>query len=510
MLLIDSDSNKFYIFRRYRPDGKLLVVGGESGLIQILDATSRSILRNFQGHTKATHVCCFGKDASQILSASDDKTVRCWDLASQKEASMIKPAHKDYIRCGCTCETNSQYFITGSYDHTVKVWDLRSSTTAMEMNHGAPVECVLMHPNGSVCLSAGSNNIKVWDMLAGGKLFHHFSNHQKTITSLRYDSDCRRLLSASLDRRVKVYDARDNYAVIANIEYPSPILSMDISKDDQHLVVGMSDGAISLRHRPKAKTGEAVTKMKRPLHPGTRQYKHRNQNSQPDADSMVVPDKKNKKFSEPDNLLRKFRHHDALDAVLQPGLATSYVISFLLELSRRDALQLALTKRTSKSLTPMFQFLTKNIADPRYAKQLIPIANLVLDMYPHLIGQDFTFDRSVTALSCKLTETLVYQKAMIQLSGALEQIFSIASPAPDVGEIRCSVDLASLPDVNGTDNINGIGDVVAMEVDDVKRKRKKVASDSSVVVNGHGKPLTNGHHHHDDEVDFVIGASTVA
>ena len=43
----------------------------------------------------------------------------------------------------------------GSYDHTVKIWDARSSSVAMTMNHGAPVECVATHQNGSVCISSG-------------------------------------------------------------------------------------------------------------------------------------------------------------------------------------------------------------------------------------------------------------------------------------------------------------------------------------------------------------------
>lgn len=501
-----------YYGTKYRSDGKLLVVGGESGLVQILDATSRSILRNFQGHTKPTHFCCFGKDSSHILSASDDKTIRCWDLASQKESSMIK-AHKDYVRCGCTSETNSHHFVSGSYDHTVKVWDWRSSTVAVEMDHGAPVECMLMHPNGSVCLSAGSNYVKVWDMLAGGRLFHHFSNHQKTITSLRFDSDSRRLLSASLDRRVKVYNAQDNYAVIASLEYPSPILTMDISKDDQHLVVGMSDGAISLRHRPKSSTGEALAKRKRPLHPGTHQYRNRNQNSKPDPDSMVVAEKRNKKYTLPDTNLRKFQYHDALDSVLSPihQEAPNYVVSLLLELSRRDALEIALSKRTSKSLTPMFKFLTKNIWNPAYAKQLIPITNLLLDMYSHLVGHDFSFDRLLARLRQRLGEALKNQKAMIQLSGAIEQIFSMASAAPDLGEFRSPTLL-----LNDTDGKTVDGDVLLVNgVDSVPLVNgvHGAASTDVVMVNGHKdaepRPLLNGHDESSNDVDFVIGASTV-
>ena len=37
-------------------------------------------------------------------------------------------------------------------------------------------------PPGAMLLTAGGNEIKVWDILSGGRLMHTFSNHQKNIT----------------------------------------------------------------------------------------------------------------------------------------------------------------------------------------------------------------------------------------------------------------------------------------------------------------------------------------
>ena len=89
--------------------------------------------------------------------------------------------------------------------------------------------------------------MKVWDMLAGGRLLASFSNHQKTITSLCFDGSYHRLLSAGLDRhvmsnytsllpylmhimnrQVKVY-AIEDYHVKSSMSYPAAILSMAIS-----------------------------------------------------------------------------------------------------------------------------------------------------------------------------------------------------------------------------------------------------------------------------------------
>ena len=66
----------------------------------------------------------------------------------------------------------------------MRLWDLRTASTdenlgaTMLVDHGAPVEDVLMLPGGGLLLSAGGNTLKVWDVLGGGRLVHTFSQHQ--------------------------------------------------------------------------------------------------------------------------------------------------------------------------------------------------------------------------------------------------------------------------------------------------------------------------------------------
>lgn len=49
------------------------------------------------------------------------------------------------------------------------------------MNHGKPVEKILLFLNETIVASAGGNTIKLWDVAAGGKLLHTMENHHKTV-----------------------------------------------------------------------------------------------------------------------------------------------------------------------------------------------------------------------------------------------------------------------------------------------------------------------------------------
>jgi len=60
---------------RMRGDGKLMVAGGETGVVQIFDCNSRSVLRQLKGHQKPCHVVGFSPDKIHVLSGGDDVTV---------------------------------------------------------------------------------------------------------------------------------------------------------------------------------------------------------------------------------------------------------------------------------------------------------------------------------------------------------------------------------------------------------------------------------------------------
>jgi U3 small nucleolar RNA-associated protein 15 len=208
---------------RIRNDGKLLIAGDNSGIIQLFDLSSRAILRTLRGHKGPVRVTKFSTNNQQVLSASDDNTVRLWDIAS--ESCINQFDHTDHVRTACM-GIDPHLILSGSYDHTIKLWDTRSNIAVFSMDHIAPIESVLFMPGGGMLCSAGGNRIKMWDMKAG--LLHSIAPHSKTITDLAIDSTNSYLLSGSLDRQLKV-TSLETYNVEHSIKYPAPILAIAIS-----------------------------------------------------------------------------------------------------------------------------------------------------------------------------------------------------------------------------------------------------------------------------------------
>ncbi|XP_074624441.1 U3 small nucleolar RNA-associated protein 15 homolog [Acropora palmata] len=418
----------------FRHDGKLLIGGLESGRVKVFDVDTRSALREFKGHSGSVQLTKFLCDDLHVISGSDDKSVRCWDIG-RGQTLVAFNEHKDYVRCGVTSENSKDIFITGSYDHSLKLWDLRSQGSVLSMDHGCPVECVTVFPSGGICISAGSNIIKVWDILGGGRLLAGFSNHQKTITSICLDGENRRLLSGSLDRHVKIYDVQD-YTVVHSMDYPAPILSLKISPDDTHLVAGMSNKFLSIKYRLKHEAKEEAPRS-RNLKSGTYRYFVRGKNFKPLEDDFVVSAPKRPRFKEHDKFLKQFEYSKALDSVLRRPLATRvpFLSSLFQDLIRRKGLEIALSGRDEDGLEPILNFLIRYITNPKYTVLLIDVANKLLDIYGPVIGQSEKVDHLFTTLRDKINREINFHQKGFELLGALDTLFaaSMSSSTSNIG-----------------------------------------------------------------------------
>ncbi|XP_018099908.1 U3 small nucleolar RNA-associated protein 15 homolog isoform X2 [Xenopus laevis] len=339
----------------YRGDGKLLGAGCEDSVVQLFDISGKAALRQFSGHSKAVHFVDFTSDKYHIVSGSDDYTSKLWDIPNGIEITSYKE-HTDYIRCGCTSPLNNDLFATGSYDHTIKVFDGRTDQSVMSMDHGQPVESVLLFPSGGLLVSAGGRYVKVWDILKGGQLLVSLRNHHKTVTCLSLSSSGQRLLSGSLDRHVKVYSTM-NYKVVHSFDYAASILSLALAPDDQIIAVGMTNGVLNIKHRKPEEKKTLQSTAKR--HPRYRVFV-RGKDYMPKQDDIFVSKPVKAHLTKYDALLKGFHMSKALDAALQVRMKRPEVtVAVMNELKRRGTLKNALAGRDEKELSDLLIFLLK-------------------------------------------------------------------------------------------------------------------------------------------------------
>ena len=405
-----------------RRDGRVMVAGDESGAIQVFDVNSRAILKTWKEHKQPVWTTKFSStEPTTLMSASDDRTVRLWDLPSQ-ESTTTFIGHQDYIRSGTFMPGQaSGLLVSGSYDQTVKLWDPRAPSNAvMTFKHTAPVEDVLPMPSGTTILAAADNQISVLDLVAARPL-QILKNHQKTVTSLCLASNDTRLVSGGLDGHLKVFETTA-WNVVAGSKYPSPILSLCVisagsAREDRHLAVGMQSGNLSIKTRlsgqQKVKEKERQKEMQALIEGNIEELDKKRAKKRPKgwekrfrgkdftgegADIFIEGRvKRNYKPKPWEALLRKGKYAAALDEVLlgQNLLAT---VTLLTALRHRSATRTALSGRDEVSLQPIFKWICKYITNPRYVNLCVDIGMLILDLYSAHMGESPDIDALMARL----------------------------------------------------------------------------------------------------------------
>src|SRR5262249_31783511 len=105
-------------------------------------------------HTRRVSAVTFSPDGKTLASASDDTTVKLWDVATGTQRVTLRGHSKEVL--GVAFSPDGRTLASGSHDGTVKTWDAATGTerSTLKVPTGW-VSCVCFSPDGKT-LAAGS------------------------------------------------------------------------------------------------------------------------------------------------------------------------------------------------------------------------------------------------------------------------------------------------------------------------------------------------------------------
>ncbi len=193
-------------------DGKWAAIGEENGKIRIFEVATGKVTKTLEGHSAATTGVTFNADATKLVSGSQDKTFRVWNIADQKELAKVEtPAPVNAVALVAEGKTVA----TGGGDNIVRLYAMLDAAPAeapkplFEMTgHSGPITSLAAIGKGEKLLSGSKDgNLKTWDV-ATGKADKNMA-HGAPIEAVAVRADGKRFVSVSANNTSRLWNGED-------------------------------------------------------------------------------------------------------------------------------------------------------------------------------------------------------------------------------------------------------------------------------------------------------------
>ncbi len=245
-----------------RADGQWVAMGEASGEIKLWDLSTLKDPKTLAGHSAAVTSVAFLPDSGRLVSGSEDKTARLWNVADGgliaqvetpaailslaviADGAQVASGHadnlirrwtlpageaKEIVAAGeisghtgavtglAASPAEKTQLVSGSADGTVRQWNLEKNEQIREIKHGAAVTALAVRPDGKQIASAAADNlIKLWNAADGSPWA---SPDKQPIAEMKGDFRAQFHL-AQLDRDLAAMNARvaDHKKALADAE----------------------------------------------------------------------------------------------------------------------------------------------------------------------------------------------------------------------------------------------------------------------------------------------------
>ncbi|KAF6154895.1 hypothetical protein GIB67_018332 [Kingdonia uniflora] len=229
-------------FSLRKKDSDHVFVDVPQKVLQKVFKIEESPLQEFHGHTSDVLDLCWSK-SNCLLSSSKDKTVRLWQVGSNKCLQVFY--HNNYVTCIQFSPVDDGYFISGSIDGKVRIWEVSEVRVVDWADVRDIVTAICYQPDGKgFVVGSIIGDCRFYD--ASG---HHLQldahicvrggrkSSNNKITGFQFSpDDSRRVMITSADSKIRIYDGVGIIHKYKGLRNSGSQMSASFTSDGRHII----------------------------------------------------------------------------------------------------------------------------------------------------------------------------------------------------------------------------------------------------------------------------------
>ena len=195
------------------------------------------------GHGDWIQAVAFAPRSHRLASASNDRTIRLWDVDSENSIAVLK---QEYPANAIAFAPDGRTLASAGADGAVHFWDVKNPAAIGRYDtSGYPLFSVVYAPNGRLLAAAGKDrSIYVWNLRDGER--RALEGHSAAVNAVVFRPDSKGLVSAGGDRTIRIWDLEKSAEIASLPGHKDPILALALSPDGRWLASGDAGNTIRL------------------------------------------------------------------------------------------------------------------------------------------------------------------------------------------------------------------------------------------------------------------------